>query len=137
MKTIYIFLVAAVVFISSKSQAVELTPENLNFDYMSSEGSFWLDCVHGKGEQPHQWKLKCGRQNVEFNIHLLLREYKDAEKNEVTVEFHYWADRFSDKLSSATQSTWITLDKNSKTKKIIGYLGFDNDANQLRMEIQL
>lgn len=131
-----IVIIFSVILLSSFSYAIEIDQNSLSFDYMSSDGAFWLDCYHEKGEQPHQWIVKCGKEKIQFRIHLLIREYNNADRDEVTVEFHYWADRDATPLKSATQSTWITMNKNSNTKKIIGYLGFDNDANQLRIEVK-
>ncbi len=132
----YLFFLLFVTCVVS-AEAVELADSDISFDYLSTDGAFWYDCFHEKGSQPHQWRLKCGDKKIEFNIHLLLREYKSVSRNEVTVEFHYWADRIEPTIKSAKQSTWITMDKNSNTKKIMGYVGFDDDANQLRIEINL
>lgn len=107
--------------------------ENLTFNYLASDGSFWLDCKHVKGEQPHSWTAYCGQYI--FKLHLVLNEYQ--RENEATFEFHYWADEFDNLKETHTQSTWLSIDQNAKPKKIIGYLGFTQDANQLRIEIKL
>ncbi len=106
-------------------------PENLSFDYLSTDGSFWYDCKHDKGVQPHSWTVYCDR--FVFQLHLMLIAY--PRENETTFEFHYWADEFENLHETHTQSTWITVDKNTKLKKLMGYLGFTQDSSQLRIEI--
>ncbi len=147
----FVFLIVLSLLLTSNVYSLELKKDQLSFDFMSSDGSFWYDCNHEKGTEPHQWKLVCGSNTnkYEFNLHLVVTEHKNSVKDDVTIEFHYWADRRNNKnkfkiepikcednyVKSSTQSTWITVDKNANTKKILGYLGFDNDATQLRVEI--
>ncbi len=107
--------------------------ENLTFDFMASDGSYWYDCKHDKGTQPHSWTVYCDR--FVFKLHILLREYH--RENETSVEFHYWAAEVENLKETHTQSTWLTVDKNTKPKKLTGYLGFLNDAAQLRIGIAL
>lgn len=107
--------------------------ENLTFDFMASDGSYWYDCKHDKGVQPHSWTVYCDR--YVFKLHIMLREYH--RENETSVEFHYWADEVENLKETHTQSTWLTVDKNTKPKKLTGYLGFLKDAAQLRIGIAL
>jgi hypothetical protein len=109
----------------------EFQHENLSFDFISSDGSFWYDCKHEKGREPHSWIAYCDR--FVFKMHLVLFQYHN--ENESTFEFHYWADELDNLHETHTQSTWLTVDKNARPKKIIGYLGFQNDASQLRIEV--
>ncbi len=110
--------------------ATELKPENISLDFLSSEGGFWHDCIHQKGKEPYAWTVTCGPE--EFSLHLLLREFNSA--TETTFELHYWATRSPSK-QVRTQSTWLTVDKLTKTKRILSYIGFDEDTTQLRLEI--
>ena len=110
----------------------EFQHENLSFDYLATDGSFWHNCKHQKGDQPHSWIVYCDRYI--FKLHLLLNVYQ--RENETTFEFHYWADEFDNLNETHTQSTWLTVDKNAIPKKLIGYLGFSKDATQLRIEIK-
>jgi len=131
----YLFLILILFSVQSYSQTVDIKPEDVTFDFMSSEGSFWNDCTHKKLSEPHQWEIKCPDSTITFRVHLLLREY--FNDSEVTYEFHFWADRDQDKKTQTrTQSTWLTVDKGTKTRKIIGYLGFDEDTTQFRIEIR-
>ncbi len=114
-------------------QSKGFKPSQLTFDFLSSEGSFWHDCTHLPGKEPHAWIVTC--QDYKFNLHLLLYEY--IRPTEATFEFHYWADEVSLLKQSHTQSTWLTVDKDAKTKKIIAYLGFSNDTTQLRLQVNL
>ena len=107
--------------------------EDLTFDFLASDGSYWYDCKHDKGTQPHSWTVYCDR--FVFKLHIMLREYHHAD--DTSVEFHYWADEFENLKETHTQSTWLTVDKNTKPKKVIGYLGFLKDAAQLRIGISL
>ena len=117
------------------ANTVDLKPDDVTFDFMSSEGAFWNDCTHKKLEEPHQWEVQCPDSTIKFKVHLLLKEYYND--NEVTYEFHFWADREQDKkIQTRTQSTWLTVDKGTKTRKIIGYLGFDEDSTQFRIEVK-
>lgn len=118
--------------LASGPVAKEFPPENLSFDFVSSDGSFWYDCKHEKGTQPHAWTVYCDR--YVFKLHIMLNEYH--RENETTFEFHYWADEFDNLNETHTQSTWFTVDKNTKFKNIIGYLGFSKDSTQLRIEIK-
>jgi hypothetical protein len=111
--------------------AKQFEPEQLEFDFISSDGSYWYDCKHVKENQPHTWTVYCDR--YVFKLHLLLIQYH--RENESTYEFHYWADETSVLKETHTQSTWLSVDKNAKTKKIIGFLGFTQDASQLRIGV--
>jgi hypothetical protein len=130
-----VFLVSFFTVLSVQAQVVsqEFKPSQLSFDFMSSEGSFWYDCTHVKAQVPHDWIVTC--QGYTFNLHLLLYEY--IQPNEATYEFHYWADEVGILKQSHTQSTWLTVDKEAKAKRILAYLGFSNDAQQLRLEVKL
>ncbi len=110
----------------------ELKPEQLSLDFLGSEGSFWHDCTITKGLQPHSWTAKC--QDHEFGLHLLLRELTSA--TETTFELHYWATR-TPNPQVRTQSTWLTIENNAKIKRILSYIGFDDDSTQLRLQINL
>lgn len=112
--------------------AKEFEHEQLTFDFISSDGSYWYDCKHVKESQPHSWTVYCDR--YVFKLHLLLIQYH--RENESTYEFHYWADETSQLKETHTQSTWLTVDKNAAPKKIVGYLGFTQDASQLRIEVK-
>lgn len=111
----------------------DFTDSQLKFTFLSSEGDIWIDCSHEKQQQPHSWVVSCGQYR--FDLHLFLQQYTHA--SETTLEFHYWATETAVLKESHTQSTWITVDKDTKTKKIIGYLGFTNDAMQLRLQVNL
>lgn len=108
----------------------EIKPSQVSFDYLSSDGGFWIDCDHTKEPQQHAWSVICG--SVDFSLHLFLREF--LRPLETTFEFHYWATSHSLKQSS-TQSMWLTVDRDTKAKKLVGYLGFLDDSTQLRIEI--
>lgn len=112
--------------------ALELQHDNLSFDYLASDGSYWYNCKHDKGQQPHSWTVYCDR--YVFKLHLMLNKF--LREDESTIEFHYWADEFENLNETHTQSTWLTLDKNTNPKKIIGYLGFVKDSAQLRIEVK-
>jgi len=58
-------------------------------------------------------------------------------ENESTYEFHYWADEIAVLSETHTQSTWVTVDRAAKTKRIVSYLGFQKDSTQLRFEVSL
>jgi hypothetical protein len=116
---------------STKIITQDFQVENLSFDYISSDGSIWLDCKHDKGTQPHGWTVYCGK--YVFKLHMFLRIYQG--ETDTGFEFHYWADEFENLKETHTQSTWITMDKNTKPKRVIAYLGFTGDTSQLRMEI--
>ncbi len=110
----------------------ELNPEQISLDFLSSDGAFWYDCTVTKGVQPHSFSGKCHDQK--FSLHLLLREINSA--NETTFELHYWATR-TPIAQVRTQSTWLTVDTNAKVKRILSYIGFDEDSTQLRLQINL
>lgn len=130
-----IFLTALFFSVSVYAQLAptDFTAQQLTFDYLASDGSYWYDCTHEKAKEPHDWTVTC--KDLSFNLHLLLYEYRKPD--ETTFEFHYWADEVSILKQSHTQSTWLTIDKEAKTKKILAYLGFTNDTSQLRMEVIL
>jgi hypothetical protein len=130
-----IFLVSFFMVLNAQAQVVsqEFKPSQLSFDFMSSEGSFWHDCTHVQAKASHDWIVTC--QEYTFNLHLLLYEY--IRPNEATYEFHYWADEVSVLKQAHTQSTWLTVDKEARAKRILAYLGFTNDAQQLRLEVKL
>lgn len=107
--------------------------EDLTFDFLASDGSYWYDCKHDKGTQPHSWTVYCDK--FVFKLHIMLREYH--HEDDTSVEFHYWADEYENLNETHTQSTWLTVDKKAKPKKLIGYLGFLKDAAQLRIGIAL
>lgn len=111
----------------------DFRPEQLEFDFVSSDGSFWYDCTHKKEKDPHAWTVTC--KQFTFNLHLFLTEYQRA--GETTYEFHFWANETKNLHEAHTQSTWLTVDKNALTKKIIAYLGFQQDATQLRLQVNL
>jgi hypothetical protein len=111
----------------------DFKPEQVTFDFLSSDGSFWHDCNHRRGSQPHSWEVKCDR--FEFRLHMFMSSY--SRGGDTTYEFHYWADEVTTIGETHTQSTWFTIDKTAKAKRIIAYLGFQKDATQLRLEVSL
>ena len=125
-----LFFLIFTVFFCIDSNAIEHS--QLEFDFVSTDGAYWHDCKHIKETQPHSWTVICDR--YVFKIHLLLKQY--IREDESTFEFHYWADAVEGVKETHTQSTWITVDKKTLPKKIIGYLGFSNDASQLRIELR-
>jgi hypothetical protein len=123
--------------LTSMGKTVVLSADQMDFDFISSEGSFWFDCIHKKLSEPHQWQVNCPNDQRTFRLHLMLNEY--LSQDEVTYELHFWADRDEplQKRQTRTQSTWITLDRAAKAKKIVSFLGFDEDATQFRLELRL
>ena len=111
----------------------EFDHDELTFDFLSTDGSYWYDCKHEKAREPHDWTAYCGP--YVFQMHIMLIEYPRPE--ETTFEFHFWADETAVLKETHTQSTWLTVDKISRPKRIIGYLGFSADAAQLRIGINL
>lgn len=130
-----LFLLGITLFFLSLANS-QTTPnfehDSLTFDYIATDGSYWYDCKHDKGTQPYSWIVYCDR--FIFKLHIMLKEYR--RENETTLEFHYWADEFDNLKETHTQSTWMTVDKNTKPKKIVGFLGFLKDAAQLRIEVK-
>lgn len=131
MKSLILLICASL--LTSQLQAAEFDHDQLKFDFIASDGSYWYDCKHEKAPQPHDWVAYCG--DYEFHMHIMLIEYQ--RENESTFEFHYWVDEVAKLKETHTQSTWITVDKNARPKNIIGYLGFSGDAAQLRIGINL
>ncbi|MBC7741314.1 MAG: hypothetical protein H7061_03900 [Bdellovibrionaceae bacterium] len=132
------FIALFIIFASPQpSQAQSISQDfkssQLTFDYLASDGSYWYDCKHTQGKEPHAWVVTC--QNYIFHLHLLLFQY--IRPNEATFELHYWADEVSLLKQSHTQSTWLTVDKEAKAKRIIAYLGFGDDTSQLRLGVEL
>lgn len=125
------FIVIAAMTAQAQLAAQEFQHENLSFDFVASDGSYWYDCKHEKGREPHAWIAYCDR--FVFKMHLVLFQYHRADES--TFEFHYWADEFDNLKETHTQSTWLTVDKNARPKKIVGYLGFQGDSSQLRIEV--
>lgn len=113
--------------------SIDLQAKQISFDYLSSDGGFWLDCTTIKNKQPHSFSASCG--SYKFDLHLRLMQY--LRPDETTFEFHYWATETAVQKQTQTQSTWMTVDKAAKLKNIIGYLGFKEDSTQLRIRIQL
>ena len=120
-------------FLSGPLWAAEFRAQDLTFDFLSTDGSTWYDCVHEKSSQPHGWKAVCGP--YVFNMHIMLKEYQ--RPGESTFEFHFWADETAKLFENHTQSTWLTVDSASRPKNIISYLGFSKDTTQLRIGIKL
>ena len=124
----------------------ELSVDQLSFDYMSSgSGGFWYDCTAKKDREPHDFLVQC--KDHTFRVHLLVRTWLPGKETapghprfETTYEMHYWADRLAqganDKMKSSTQSTWITVDNKALVKKVLGYIGFDDDSTQVRLEVK-
>lgn len=134
---IFTFLITLSTVFSISAQAqfpgFDFKPEQLKFDFVSSDGSFWYDCTHKKEKEPHAWTVTCSQYT--FNLHLFLTEYQRT--NEATYEFHFWADEVKALHETHTQSIWLTVDKNAVTKKILAYMGFQQDAIQLRLQVNL
>ena len=131
-----IFLILTFLFLEpafAQNKIIDFNPAQIKFSFLSADGSFWYDCIHTKNSQPHSWTAQCGGH--EFNMHLFMDQYHHTD--ETTYEFHYWADEVSLLKENHTQSTWLTVDKMAKAKHIIAYLGFQSDASQLRMEVDL
>ena len=75
---IFIFSISSSVVLAQVPPHTILDPAKISFDYMSSDGGFWLDCTHTKGTQPHSWTVQC--QDYRFSLHLLLREFIRADE---------------------------------------------------------
>jgi hypothetical protein len=141
----FVVFVQLALFSTAAGAQIQPTPElnanQLSFDYMSSDGQIWYDCDVAKDLEPHDFIVMC--DGTRFRVHLLLRTYlplPNQPVGESTYELHYWADRFSDNpndyVDSSTQSTWITLESGTQVKKIVSYVGFNDDTFQLRVEIK-
>lgn len=115
--------------------AQDLTAEQTNFKYMSTEGDIYVSCLVKRGPESHQFLVDCPEVNRNFSVHMLLNQFERGE--ETTFEFHYWVNEPSNGFKSNTQSTWLTVNKKADVLKIVSYVGLDNDANQLRVEINL
>lgn len=111
----------------------EILPEQVKLTFLNSDGAFWYDCQVQKNSAPHGFSATCDK--YQFSLHLLLRQYPHPE--DITFEFHYWANETAILKETHTQSIWMTVDKASKAKNIINYIGFSNDMHQLRLEIKL
>ncbi len=127
-----IFFMCFWILFGSVSMA-DLKAEQISFIFLSNDGSIWEECRHSAGKEMHSWKVECG--TYRFDLHMFLRSHPRAE--ETTYEFHYWATETARLHETHTQSTWLTVDGESKAKRILGYLGFAEDALQLRIQIQL
>lgn len=111
----------------------DFEPSQVSFTYMSSDGSLWIECKHERTNIPHGWTVNCGENK--FRLHLFMNEY--TRENESTYELHYWADEIALLSETHTQSTWLTVDRMAKTKRVVSYLGFQKDSTQLRFEVNL
>ncbi|MBC7464819.1 MAG: hypothetical protein H7256_02405 [Bdellovibrio sp.] len=116
-----------------QAAAPDYDPSQVKFNFLSSDGEMWLDCVTKKLDQPHSWTTSCGQ--YVFNLHMFSRDFTNSA--ETMVEFHYWATETAVLKETHTQSTWLTTDTANSTKKIVSYLGFSNDSMQLRVQIDL
>lgn len=124
-------------FICQLACAIEITPAQLQFSFMSTEGGEYVSCTSEKGTQPHQFSVSCKENKKEFKVHLLLREVYNSNFDETVIEFHYWVNERAAAIKSNTQSNWFTLEQYTSLKKIVSYTGLDNDIHQLRVEIKL
>ena len=111
----------------------DFAPEKVKFTFMSTDGSVWINCTHKKTNVPHGWEVTC--EDKKFSLHLFMQEY--ARENESTYEFHYWVDEIATLFETHTQSTWVTVDRQAKAKRVVSYLGFLKDSSQLRFEVNL
>ncbi len=132
------FILSVVTFLISRPALAQLKskdflPEQIQFTFMSTDGSTWLKCLHQKNLQPHQWVVQCA--DYRFNLHLFLNQYQRA--NESTFELNYWADEVFLLNETHTHSTWLTVDQKAEAKQIVSYLGFSKDTRQLRLEVSL
>lgn len=118
---------------SQMKPAQDFSASKVKFTFMSSDGSIWIDCTHARTDVPHGWTVQCA--DKKFSLHLFMTEY--FRENESTYEFHYWADEIAVLSETHTQSTWVTVDRAAKTKRIVSYLGFQKDSTQLRFEVEL
>ncbi|MFN3696147.1 MAG: hypothetical protein ACK4VO_01805 [Pseudobdellovibrio sp.] len=118
--------------------AGELNANQMRFHFMSTEGDVYTLCASKKGSQPHQFIVDCQQVNRIFYIHMLLNRYdrQFEDQLETTYEFHYWVNEPDNGYQSNTQSTWLTVKPTSEILKIVSYVGLDNDAHQLRVEIK-
>jgi hypothetical protein len=128
---LYLLLFSTTALAQSKS--IDFTASQLNFTYMSSDGGYIVDCKHSQGDQPHGWVAICDKMH--FDLHLMLNVY--PKPDETIFEFHFWATENAVLNQTHTQSTWLTVDKTAKTKKIISYVGFSDDTTQLRVQLNL
>lgn len=138
MKTrLKIFLITLVCTISVTVKAQlkdqDFSTEQLQFTFMSSDGSNWQKCTHTKKDQPHSWVVACA--GYQFKLHLFLRQ--SARSDESTFELNYWADEVALLNETHTHSTWITVNQVAQAKRLVSYLGFTKDTNQLRLEVNL
>lgn len=130
----FFFLVIFIVQIGQAQLAdQDFTDPQLQFTFMSTDGSNWQSCTHTKRDEPHQWSVQCAK--YQFNIHLFMNQYLRAD--EATIELNYWADEVSILNETHTHSTWLTVDQKAQAKKLVSYLGFSKDTNQLRLEVKL
>jgi len=120
---------------SAVLKAQDIPTEQINFKFMSTEGDIYTSCLFKKGSDAHQYRVDCSDVKRVFSVHMFLKQY---HRNDETVyEFHYWVNESANGFKSNTQSTWLSVNKNADAVKIISYVGLDNDANQLRVEIRL
>ena len=137
MQRILILLITVTTLLISfkiKAQVADqdFTTNQLQFTFMSTDGSTWQKCTHAKDTQIHEWAVACG--NYKFQLHLFFKSYSRAEES--TYELNYWADEILILNETHTHSTWLTVDRKAQVKKIVSYLGFTKDTNQLRLEAE-
>lgn len=128
-------LLTLMISLAAKAQLADqdFTPDQLQFTFMSTDGSQWQACTHSQKQMPHGWDVECGAYH--FTLHLFMRQYLRA--SESTIELNYWADEISVLNETHTHSTWLTVDQKAQAKKIVSYLGFSKDTSQLRLEAKL
>jgi len=132
------FILLIALFYCQMTWSNELSAEQTRFQYMSTTGDIYTNCNVKKGTETHQFIVDCPEVKRWFSVHMLLNQYerKTDDAKETTYEFHYWVDEPDNGFRSNTQSTWLTVDSITDVLKIVSYVGLDNDANQLRVEIR-
>lgn len=113
--------------------------DQIHFHYMTSDGSFQLDCKHLPNAQLEtDFDVYCGKGTPnlkEYLVHLIIRPLAN-KPDETTYEILYWVTDRGQGPRPAFSSTsqLITLDQSTKLKKLSLSQSLENDVAQLYLE---
>ena len=130
-------------FAFAESGNLKVTPEMLQFDYASIDGSMTLDCKPTLEDPLSQdWIVQCGNAATEirkYRVHLWVTLYERAVTPKQSYEVLYWLTDLSPGVSaqaSASSTTiWFNFENTTSLTQIDLRLGVENDAASLHMTL--
>lgn len=115
---------------------IKVSTEELKFEYVSQDGTYWQDCAHWQQDDSlPDWDVICGKGSdhvTRFHVVFWLRKYFRG-KQMALENVYYVTDRNGKDLRFVSHSNWIELANQTEVGFMKFYQGVENDYASLSL----